>query len=286
MTLADYRVRLDAFEGPVDLLLYLIRKDEIDIHDIPIARITDQYMKVIRASGLVAAAAGSDAGLDIEAAGEFLVMAATLMEIKSRMIAPLEGEATTSETEQAAATSAVDPRADLVSKLLAYKRYRDAAFVLEDRHKAWASRSPAAGAALADAPPDPAAEAAAQDAPVELEDISIMDLVEAFGRIMATVDFSRVGEHHVKDDETPIALHAADILDRLKRELAPDPDAPADAPPRTVTLQRMFAGRTRSEAVGMFLALLELIRQKQVRIHQDRINAEIVLSIVADGSME
>ncbi|MFO0083295.1 MAG: segregation/condensation protein A, partial [Phycisphaerales bacterium] len=175
---------------------------------------------------------------------------------------------------------------DLVSKLLAYKRYRDAAFVLEDRHKAWASRSPAAGAGLADAPPDPAADAAAADAPVELEDISIMDLVEAFGRIMATVDFSRVGEHHVKDDETPIALHAADILDRLKRELAPDPDAPADAPARTITLQRMFAGRTRSEAVGMFLALLELIRQKQVRIQQDRINAEIVLSIVADGSME
>ncbi|MFO0083801.1 MAG: segregation and condensation protein A [Phycisphaerales bacterium] len=100
MTLADYRVRLDAFEGPVDLLLYLIRKDEIDIHDIPIARITDQYMKVIRASGLIAAASGNDAGLDIEAAGEFLVMAATLMEIKSRMIAPLDAEATTAQAEQ------------------------------------------------------------------------------------------------------------------------------------------------------------------------------------------
>ncbi len=110
----DYKVQLEVFEGPLDLLLYLIKRDELDIYDIPIERITQQYMQYLDVMKM----------LDLSIAGEFLVMAATLMMIKSRMLLPVE-ERPELEAEED------DPRWDLVRQLVEYKKFKDAADHLE-----------------------------------------------------------------------------------------------------------------------------------------------------------
>ena len=136
MTLEDdYTVRLGTFEGPLDLLLYLIRRAEVDIHDIPIVEITDQYLDAI-------ADIDAEATLDIDAAGEFLVMAATLVELKSRTLAPRRVGADGEEAGDAPETEEVDPRHDLVRQLLAYQRFRSAAGELDDRREEFAARWP------------------------------------------------------------------------------------------------------------------------------------------------
>ena len=106
-----YKVQLPVFEGPLDLLLYLIKKEEINICDIPIARITDQYLEHMEVMKL----------LDLEIAGEFILMAATLMHIKSKMLLPLE------DKEEALLEEQIDPREELVKKLLEYRKFKEAA---------------------------------------------------------------------------------------------------------------------------------------------------------------
>lgn len=250
----DYRVRLDAFEGPLDLLLYLIRRAEVDITDIPLATIADQYMSYL----------GAIETIDIDLAGEFLVMAATLMEIKSRMLSPAKP---LSEGADQAAPTSDDPRADLVQQLLAYKKYRDAADALEHRKHDWEQRYPAAGAGINDQELREAILASNQD--IELEDINLIDLVEAFSKIMAAVNFDRLGDHTVTYDDTPIELHAEDILDRLKHEeqglLFP--------------LITIFTGRTRGEMLGLFLAVLELVRRRAISVQQDGECGPIVIGL-------
>jgi segregation and condensation protein A len=262
MATADYRVSLEAFEGPLDLLLYLIRREEVDVHDIPISRITEQYMAHLQADG------GID-HIDVDLAAEFLVMAATLMEIKSRLLMPETARAAGEAGAGAELPAAVDPRAELVQQLLAYKRFRDAAQTLEIRHEQWESRFPSAAALAADAPAEQAEEEA-----VDIEDVDILDLCRAFATIMEAVDFNRLGEHTVKDDETPIQLHAADIMDRLHRELG---DTWRTAPETGIEFASVFKGRPRGEAIGLFLAMLELIRQRQIVVRQDRINDRIII---------
>jgi len=269
MSLEDYKVSLDAFEGPLDLLLYLIRRDEIDIHDIPVARITGSYLAFLEGEG------GIDR-IDVDLAAEFLVMAATLMEIKSRMLSP--DETTQNAQADGPLVKPEDPRADLVRQLLAYKRFRDAAAALEHRHHQWSSRFGAAAAAWEAAPVD-------EDEQIHLEDVSVVDLCEAFAMIMEAVDFTRLGQHTVKDDETPIQVHAADIIDLLKH--AGDTTAqtdPAGKPVlRGLVFAEVFKERTRSECIGLFLAMLELIRQRQILVTQDTIHGTIVLRLRDEG---
>ncbi len=241
-----YRVHLEAFDGPLDLLLYLIRKDEVDLHDIPIASIADQFI-------------GSLEGLervDIDQAGEFLVMAATLMEIKSRMLAaenlrkdePDEADADKPKKD------ASDPRAELVRQLLEYKRFRDAADALDRRRAAWESRFPARPAAIDN---DTVREALEEMGELEMEDLDLGDLVEAFRQIVASVNFDRLGEHAVVSDDTPLELHAEDIVERIASFTAAHPGG-------KMTLRRVMEGRTRAEMVGLFLALLVLVRDQRV----------------------
>jgi segregation and condensation protein A len=261
MPLEDIRIELDAFEGPLDLLLYLIRRDELEITDIPIARLAEQYIAAMTAGGVDR--------IDFEAAGEFLVMAATLMEIKSRMLMPKPPAA---EGEQPGTDPAIpeDPRADLVRQLLAYKRYRDAATTLQQRLAQWEARFPAGGAAVPALPEDPDAPAA-----VELDDLTIVDLAEAFARIIETVDLTRVGEHTVLDDQTPIEVHQADLIDRLQREAITLADGS-----RGLRFADVFTGRTKSEAIGLFLAMLELIRQQRLNASQDETDGAIYLHLL------
>jgi segregation and condensation protein A len=238
-----YQVRLGSFEGPLDLLLFLIRRAEVDIHDIPIAQITRQYLDTV--------AGARD--MDVEQAGEFLVMAATLVEIKSRMLAPPE-EGADPVDPLAPSEAGEDPRRDLVRQLLAYQRFRSAADGLDRLRREYEQRWPASGTA------EPSAEGEVREwseADLDLGDVHVLDLLEAFERIGSAVDFTRLGEHSVVWDDTPIGLHQDDLVDRLQRSEA-----------RRMTLQSVFAGRTRLDRIGLFLALLELARQQRVRVRQ------------------
>ena len=247
----DYRVELDVYHGPLDLLLHLIKRDEIDIHDIPIAHVTEQYLRHCQTLK----------SLDINLAGEFLVMAATLMEIKSAMMAralggqPAEGdEASSAEVSD----SGIDPRFELVQQLLAYKRFKDAAAALENRRELFAARFPRQPAAFE----EKRDENARPD--LDVEDIGVWDLLEAFTRLMEQV--GGPPRIDLKYDDTPIELHEADLLDRLQRE-------------GPMTLQAMFAGRRLGEMIGLFLAMLESLRHGKIKASQERIGGEISLEI-------
>ncbi len=229
--MSEYRVSLDIFAGPLDLLLYLVRKDELDIYDIPIARITDQYLKYIEILKQ----------FDIELAGDFLVMAATLMEIKSAMLLPK------AETRQEAEEDPDDPRANLIRQLLEYKRFKDAANSL---HEAAEERN------LRYTRPDSILSGIRRDEEpeVDLDQVSVWTLLEAFDHILkATGQVS--GYDHIRDD-TPIDLYQIEILHRLQTE-------------GPMTLQRVFEGRdNRLVMIGLFLAMLELIRDRLVWVEQ------------------
>lgn len=259
----DYRVHLDAFEGPLDLLLFLIRKDEVEISDIPISSITEQYLSFLKGIERI----------DIELAGEFLVMAATLMEIKSRMLMPAPARTVSLASD---AGPADDPRADLVRQLLAYKQYRDAAAALEKRHRDWSNRFPAGNAVVDDTLLRDAVESMEQ---IDLGDVGLVDLAEAFRRIVESVNFDRLGDHQVTYDDTPIELHAQDILEQI-RGTAAAPDGT-----RTLEFSRVFQGRTRSEMIGLFLAVLELVRRSLVAVKQEMIGGPITLAAREDGDV-
>ena len=240
--MSEYKVALEVYNGPLDLLLYLIRREEIDIYDIPIARITEQYLSYLELLEQ----------LDPEVAGEFLVLAATLMEIKSRTRLPTPPPEETDE-------DIADPRLELVRQLLEYKKFKDAARFLEhaggeqaERH----ARSPAL-------PPKPSDE-------VSLEELDIWDLFDAFNRLLVQTG-QREGVHHVGVDDTPIALHIEDILDSIQR---------GDG---SQQFEKIFAGRDKAEMIGLFLALLELIRQGRVRASQDRPFGTIYLHLLEVG---
>ena len=239
----EYTVDLDIFHGPLDLLLYLIKRDELDIYDIPISRITDSYMQYV----MMLKELKNDAGFDINLAGDFLVMAATLMEIKSATLLPQAPVVVTEDGEPTAAQQLADPRFELVQKLLEYKKFKDAANALETQHRQHADRFPRYPAAVegSDEPP-----------PVDLEEVQVWDLLSAFDRLMKEVGSRKPKYHEVTYDDTPIDLHAADIEDRLKRD-------------GKLTLRSLVVGRkSRSEMIGVFLALLELIREKKILVTQ------------------
>lgn len=155
--LTDYRVNLDIFAGPLDLLLYLVRKEEVDIYDIPIARITDQYISYIEMLK----------SLDIDLAAEFMVMAATLMEIKSAMLLPK------AEPEQVASEDFSDPRAELVRQLLEYKKFKDAANLLDAAADRQQERFARPDSLISQLSPDTEVE-------IDIEQVSVWDLLEAF----------------------------------------------------------------------------------------------------------
>lgn len=241
----EYRVELEVYNGPMDLLLYLIKRDELDIYDISIARITDSYLSYVK----MLRDLRDQNGLDINLAGEFLVMAATLMEIKSATLLPKAPVESGEGGNRSAADELTDPRAELVQKLLEYKRFKDSSMLLERRAAEHAVRFPRF-------PARPEGQAEDEPPPVDLEEVQIWDLLTVFERLMKEVGPRRSRFHEVTYDDTPIDLHAADIEDRLRRE-------------GHVTLRQLILGRkSRSEMIGVFLALLELIREKKILVKQ------------------
>ena len=228
------------YNGPMDLLLYLIRRDEIDIYDIPIARLTEQYISYVE---LIQR-------LDPNLAGEFLLLAATLIEIKTRMLLP------PAQDQQQPGDLTIDPRAELVRRLLEYKVFKDAAGDLEQAAREQAGKFPRRPADIQDQ----------NELQFDLEDVQLWDLVDAFSRIMEAIGH-RPGHHEVIYDDTPVELYAADIVDRLQREGA-------------LSFESIFEGRQhRHEIVGLFLAMLELIRRRQIRACQQGNFGRIMLRL-------
>ncbi|RLS96383.1 MAG: hypothetical protein DWI10_02095 [Planctomycetota bacterium] len=267
MSQNDWLVRLPVFQGPLDLLLFLVRRAEVDIHEIPIHTLTDHYLEYVRRLSTV----------DIDLAGEFLVMAATLVEIKSRSLAPAPTEEDADPSKPA--NSSEDPRAELIRQLLAYQKFRTAAEVLEARRREFAQRGAARVRAVAleeavvtDAAVTSDADATQDDAvepdDFELEDLHLGDLYAAFERIAASIDITRIGDHMVEYDDTPISLHQDDLVDRLTR-----------SGNHRLFLGTVFEGRTHSERIGLFLALLELVRQGRIHVAQDELDDPIEVTL-------
>lgn len=220
----EYKVRLDVFEGPLDLLLYLIKKDEVDVYDIPIERITTQYMEYLDVLRM----------LDLNIAGDFLVMAATLMMIKSRLLLPVEERSEEMEEEEE------DPRWDLVKQLVAYKKFKDAAMHLEDLEMDRLDVIDREGEHLA----------LNADADSALHEVSIFDLITAFNDALARAPEENLSE--IFSERYTVADQVDYILDLLKRK-------------KRVTISKFFAGmKSRHEIVCTFLAMLELIKLNQL----------------------
>ena len=258
-----YRVKLDSFEGPMDLLLYLIRKHEVDLHDIPLSLIADQYIGYLDDVDRI----------DIDLAGEFLVMATTLMELKSRMLAA-QADARDNENnpdeERPDSEPANDPRMELVRQLLEYKKYRDAADALDQRRQTWEKRYPVHSAGIDD---ERVRQAMDDMGEHELEDLDLSDLVEAFRQIVASVNFDRIGQHEVLSDDTPLEMHIEHIVEHLQEKLNASDAAPS-------SLRSLIVGKTRPEMVGMFLAILVLVRDQRIAVNMNE--GEVEMSLRTD----
>jgi segregation and condensation protein A len=232
----EYKVQLEVFEGPLDLLLYLIKKDELDIYDIPIERITSQYMQYIDLMRM----------LDLNIAGEFIVMAATLMMIKSRMLLPPEERAALEEEEE-------DPRWDLVRQLVEYKKFKDAAIHLEGLEE---RQLDVFGRGSDAATLGPAAD-------VSLHDVSIFDLISAFNDVLKKVKPEELKE--IFAERYTVAEKIDAIMNMIKSS------------DRIVFSSLFVDVGSRHEIVCTFLAVLELIRLKQIVAQQEKSFGEILI---------
>ncbi len=249
--MAPYRVNLDVFAGPLDLLLYLVRKDEVEIYDIPIASITKQYIEYIEMLKM----------FDIDIAGDFLVMAASLMEIKSAMLLPRV------EAEDEDDLAGGDPRAELVRQLLEYKKFKDAANMLGESANDRKERFTRPDSIIAGLKADTA------EPEIDLDEVSIWTLLEAFNDIMEATGGDISAYDHITDD-TPIDLYQIEILHRLQTE-------------GPLTFVDIFTGHnSRMVMVGLFLAMLELVRSQLVHIEQRSQSESIYVRSLTDEPAE
>jgi segregation and condensation protein A len=232
----DYQVDLESFRGPLDLLLYLVKRNEVDICDIPIARVADQFRDYLNPIELI----------DIEWAGDFLVMAATLMEIKSKMLLPRNDELAEEEA---------DPRLELVRQLVEYKQFKDAAALLDEQAEQQLARFPRQ-------PPPPVVRDPSQQ---PIQAVELWDLVSAFGRLMR--ETLALQPRQIVVDETPMAVYIDFIRQRLLEE-------------SRLALSDLFTPpHTRGRLLGLFLAILELIKTRQIVLDQPEPFGDIRLQL-------
>lgn len=233
-----YKIRLDMFEGPLDLLLYLIKKDHLNIYDIPIAKVTAQYLEYINFMQL----------LDLNVVGEFLVMAATLMQIKSKMLLPAE--------ELAVIEEEGDPRAELVKRLLEYEKFKQIAENLREREKGQQDVFKRTNTEI----PEELKNQKKEDVYFEA---SIFDLINAFSKTLK--DVPREVFYEVIKDQFTVEQKVHDILHLLLMQVE-------------VRLSELFAKtKTKMEIVVIFLAILELIKMKEIIARQDMQFEDIVI---------
>lgn len=233
----SYKVRLNVFEGPLDLLLYLVKKDHLNIYDIPIAEVTQQYLAYLDLMRL----------LDLNIAGEFMVMAATLMQIKSKMLLPaIEGE--NNEPEE-------DPRAELIKRLLEYEKFKEIANTLKEKE-----------ARQQEVFKRPKLEGSKDDKSQEPEadtyfEASIFDLISAFSKALEQIPKELFYE--VIKDEFTIEEKIHDILHLLLDR-------------QSVRLSELFSNcKSKIEIIVTFLSILELIRMREIVAIQKELFSEI-----------
>jgi len=234
----DTTVKLEIFEGPLDLLLHLIKKNELSITDIPIATITEQYLSTLELMQ----------GLNLDVAGEFLVMAATLIHIKSRMLLP-PGEDEDEEEEEG------DPREELIRRLLEYQRFKEAAEELERREllsrDVFVRRS----------------EAPEEAETVGFESLSLFDLLSALRHVLERFPEERI--HEVTLETISVREKMSFLLDELRRR-------------GKVIFQSLFETATsRLEVVVTFLAMLELVKIRAIRVWQEERIGPVVIELAA-----
>lgn len=233
----DFAIRLPAFEGPLDLLLYLIRRSEVDIYDIPIEHVTDQYISIL----------ASMDKLDLEIAGEFFVMAATLMYIKSRMLLPKKDQGNNEDVEE----DDVDPRWELVQQLLEYRKFKEAA---EDIRKLILNsndRIPRIG-------PKEAVEAVERP----LKPVDRVDLWNTFNQVLRRLA-ERIDEGQINAEQVTVADRMELVLLRIRHE------------PSFLFSDLFESSTTITTIVATFLAVLELTRLNKISLAQDRAFADI-----------
>lgn len=239
---SPYKITLPIFEGPLDLLLHLIRSNEIDIYDIPVAKVTEQYLAYLSLME----------SLDLEVAGEWLVMAATLLEIKSRMLLPEEPEAEQDEEK-------LDPRLELVERLIEYEKFKGAAEVFRER-EAERAKMFTRGAEQVDLDLRPR---------YDLSDITAVDLLAALQRILADVD---------EEPVTTVARRKVSVRMRMREIWRKISEAAGQ-----LVFEDLFDDvATRVDVVITFLALLELLKQRRLKVRQTRAFAPIHIIPIAE----
>jgi len=246
---SDYRIKLPVFEGPLDLLIFLIKKNEIDIYDIPIVTVTHQYIETLK----------SMQQLDLEIAGDFFVMAATLMEIKSRMLLPKGQHAVDPNAED---DDAMDPRWELVHQLLQYKKFKEAARELDDLATFQRDMLARYVSALS---------VTESDRPLRSGDR--IELWNAFNMVLRRLaEKLVVGE--IKDEQITVADQMEWLLKRVQTE-------------KSFVFSNLFTGKiTLRMLVATFLAVLELTRLRKLRIRQDEAFTDIVCTAVEENTLE
>ena len=234
----EYHVHLESFQGPLDLLLFLVKRHEVDMRDIPIAQLAEQFLDYLQVLKLI----------DVEWAGDFLVMAATLMEIKSKLLLPRSEEEQTEED---------DPRLELVKQLIEHKKYKEAALLLEEQAQRQQARLPRLPLKMPE-PLDPAHQ--------PLRHVELWDLVSAFGRLMR--ETSALKPRQIIMDETPLHIHMERILEML-------------GPKQRAPFTEIFAPpHSRGRLLGLILATLELIKANKIEVEQPQLFGEIWLALV------
>ncbi len=242
---ADLRIKLPVFEGPLDLLLFLIRKNELDIYDIPIVSVTKQYVAVIRAMR----------ELDLDVAGEFFVMAASLMEIKSRMLLP-RGQAAHANAED---EDPLDPRWELVHQLLQYKKFKEAAAKLNEL-----------AAFQRDLLTRHVSALAIPENELVLQPVDRIELWNMFNRVLRRLaEKLIVGE--IKGEEVTVSDKMEELLHLVITQ-------------KKFLFTDLFEGKTVTirVLVATFIAVLELTRLKKLRIRQDEAYTDIYVEVVED----
>lgn len=233
----DFAIRLPAFEGPMDLLLYLIRRSEVDIYDIPIERVTEQYIEIL----------GSMETLDLEVAGEFFVMASTLMYIKSRMLLPKKDQGSNEDVED----DEIDPRWELVQQLLEYRKFKEAA---EDIRKLILSSNDL----ISRIGPRDALEAVERP----LKPVDRVDLWNTFNSVLRRLA-ERIDEGQINAEQVTVADRMELVLLRIKHK-------------ESFLFSELFESSTTiTTIVASFLAVLELTRLDKITLKQDRAFGDI-----------
>lgn len=262
-----YKVELDVFEGPLDLLLHLVKKHELDILDIPIAFITEKYLAYLDMMQ----------ALSLDVAGEYLLMAATLAHLKSRELLPPEpGKASEEEELEGEAEDEIDPREELIRRLLAYQKYKEAAFKLGDRpvmgRNVWGRGG---------RQEDVVAENVTPDAMAPLAEIPVLKLIEALDRAMSKAKIRLA--HNVVVERLSVSQRIGELSDRLEQE-------PAFSFLSCFRFLReeveMSPGDVRHEAVVTFLAVLEMAKLGIITVVQPESEEDIFIERVAENLRE